>query len=69
MKTLTAVYKGNRTIEMSEELDLPEDTAVLVLVPEQESEPEVRRQLQSASEVVFAKLWDDEEDELWNEYL
>ena len=54
---------------MSEELDLPEDTAVLVLVPEQESEPEVRRQLQSASEVVFAKLWDDEEDELWNEYL
>jgi uncharacterized protein (UPF0332 family) len=25
--------------------------------------------IQSTSEAVFAKLWNDDEDELWNEYL
>jgi len=28
-----------------------------------------RRQLQMAAEVTFAKLWDNEADEVWNEYL
>jgi len=30
---------------------------------------ELRSQLQSAAEVVFARLWDKEGDEVWNEYL
>ena len=38
--------------------------AVLVVVPDQEDERELRSQLQSAAEVIFAKLWDNEEDEV-----
>jgi hypothetical protein len=52
-----------------EDIDLPKETAVLIVTPEQEDEKELRSQLRSAAEVVFAKLWDDEEDEVWNEYL
>ncbi len=36
---------------------------------EQEDERELRSQLRSAAEVVFAKLWDNKEAEVWNEYL
>jgi len=32
---------------------------------EQEDERELRSQLRSAAEVVFAKLWDNEENEVW----
>ena len=38
-------------------------------ITEQEDERELHSQLQSAAEVVFAKLWDNEGDEVWNEYL
>ena len=38
-------------------------------ITEQENERELRSQLQSAAEVVFAKVWDNERDEVWNEYL
>jgi len=38
-------------------------TTVLVVIPEQGDEKELRRQLRSAAEVVFARLWDNEEDE------
>lgn len=33
MKTFAAIYKGNRTIELSEDVDLPENTSVLVVIP------------------------------------
>jgi hypothetical protein len=69
MKTLSAIYKGNRVIELFEDVDLPKDVAVLVVIPEQEDEEGLRRHLRSAAEPVFAKLWDNEEDEVWNEYL
>lgn len=69
MKTLSAVYKGERVVELFEDIDLPKNIVVLVVVPEQNNERELRSQLRSAAEVVFAKLWDNEGDEVWNEYL
>jgi hypothetical protein len=69
MKTFSATYKGNRTVELSEDPNLPADTAVLVMIPEREDETEMRDQLQRAAEAVFAKLWNNEGDEVWNEYL
>ena len=69
MKTLSAIYKGGRTVELLEDIDLLEDIVVLVVIPEEDDEKTLRSQFQSAAEVVFAKLWDNEEDEVWNEYL
>jgi hypothetical protein len=69
MKTFSAVYKGDRVVELLEDIDLPKDMEVLVVIPEQEDEKEPRSQLQIAAEAVFAKLWDNKEDEVWNEYL
>lgn len=69
MKTLSAIYKGQRVVELFEDIDLPKDIVVLVVIPEQDDERELRSQLRSAAEVVFAKLWDNKEDEVWNEYL
>jgi len=64
LKTLSAIYKGERVVELPEDIDLPKDIAVLVVVPDQEDERELRSQLQSAAEVIFARLWDNEEDEV-----
>ena len=69
MQTLSAIYKGQRVVELFEDIDLPKNIVVLVVIPEQEDERELRSQLRSAAEVVFAKLWDNEGDEVWNEYL
>jgi hypothetical protein len=69
METLTGIYRGNRVVELIEEADLPENIEVLVVIPEQDDERALRSQLQSAAEVVFSKLWDNQEDEVWNEYL
>lgn len=69
MKTLSAIYKGQRVVELFEDINLPKNIVVLVIIPEQEDERELRSQLQSAAEVVFARLWNNEGDEVWNEYL
>ena len=69
MKTYTAIYKGNRIIELNEGLELAENTVVLVMVSEQAEEDEMQLQLTLAAQNTFAKLWDNEEDEVWNEYL
>ncbi len=69
MKTLSGVYKGKRVVELFEDIDLPKNIGVLVVIPEDDDERKLRNQLQSAAEVVFAKLWDNKEDEVWNEYL
>ena len=69
MQTFSAIYKGNRTVKLTEDLDLPTDTVVLVVIPDQDDEAEIHHHLQSAAETVFAKLWDNEGDEVWNEYL
>jgi hypothetical protein len=68
MKTLAAVYKGNRFIELSQDVELSKDCQVIVLIPEQEDE-EMPQQLQVATEAPFARLWDNEDDEIWRDYL
>ena len=69
MRTLSAIYKGTRVIELLEDIDLPEHRKVLVVILEPDDERTLRSQLQSAADKVFAKLWDNKEDEIWNEYL
>jgi hypothetical protein len=69
MKTLAAVYKGDRFIELAQDIELPKDYQVIVLIPEQEDEEELRQQFQTATEAAFARLWDNEEDEIWRDYL
>ena len=69
MKTFPAIYRGDRLVELVEDIVLPKDIEVLVVIPEQDNERTLRRQLQSAAETVFARLWDNQEDEVWNEYL
>jgi len=68
LKVISAKYKGNRLVELLEDVDLPENMEVLVVVPEQDEEI-LRSQLRDAAETAFAKLWDNQEDEVWNEYL
>ncbi len=69
MKTLSGIYKGKRVVELFEDIDLPKDVRVLVVIPEEDNERKLRNQLQGAAEGVFAKLWDNKENEVWNEYL
>ena len=69
MKTVSGTYKGNRVVELLEDIDLPEDIEVFVTIPESDNERTLHGQLRSAAEVVFTKLWDNKEDEVWNEYL
>jgi len=66
MKTFSAIYKGDRVVELIEDIALPKDIEVLVVIPEQDNERTLRSQLQSAAETVFARLWDNQEDEIWN---
>ncbi len=69
MTTVPAVYKGNRQVELQEDIALPSNSSVIVLLPDEDDEKMTRRFLQLASENVFKKLWDNEEDEVWGEYL
>ena len=69
MRTLPAIYKGKQVVELLEEVDLPEDIKVFVVIPELDDEEVLRSQLQDAAGSVLAELWDNEEDEVWNEYL
>ncbi len=69
MKKYSAIYRGDRVVELVEDIALPKDIKVLVVIPEQDDERTLRNQLQSAAETVFARLWDNQEDEVWNEYL
>ena len=64
MKTLSAIYKGERVVELFEDINLPKDIAMLVVIPGQEDDRELRSQLQSAAEVLFGKLWDNKGDEV-----
>lgn len=60
MRTVIAVYKGNRVIELKEDIDLPSNSSVTVLLPTAEDERVTQQFLQGASEKVFEKLWDNE---------
>jgi hypothetical protein len=68
MKTLSATYKGNRTLELSQDLQLPENASVLVVLLE-DDELAMRDHLQAHVEATFSRLWNDEEDDVWNDYL
>lgn len=68
MKALSARFKGNRLVELAEDVDLPENLEVLVMVPEYDEEV-LRSELREAAEAAFANLWDNQEDEVWNDYL
>jgi len=35
VQTLSAIYKGQQVVELFEDIDLPKDMAVLVVVPEE----------------------------------
>ncbi len=69
MKAISAIYKGERMIELLEDVDLPKDIELQVVILRQEDEAELKKQLQSAAEVAFNRLWDNKEDDVWNEYL
>jgi hypothetical protein len=69
MRAFSAIYRGERVIELLEDVDLPKDIELRVLILRQEDEAELKNQLRKMSEAVFAKLWDNKEDEVWNEYL
>lgn len=68
MQTITETYKGYRTIELSEDVDLPDNASVLVVIPDK-VDGEIRVDFIKASEAAFAKIWDNKGDEVWNEYL
>lgn len=67
--TYKATYKGNRVIELGEDIPLPKNKEVLVVIPKQDDERILHSQLQGVAEISFAKLWDNKEDDIWNEYL
>ena len=69
MKTLSGIYKGDHIVQLLEDIDLSKNMEVFVIIPEQDDERTLRGQLQSGAETVFAKLWENKEDEVWNEYL
>lgn len=69
MKTIPGVYRGARVVQLQDDVDLPTDAKVLVVIPEYDDETALRRQLVHTAEQAFAKLWDNDQDEVWREYL
>ncbi|MBM4044188.1 MAG: hypothetical protein FJ279_03670 [Planctomycetes bacterium] len=69
MRTLSGIYKGARVVQLQDDVDLPTDLKVVVVIPECDDETALRRQLLHTAEQAFAKLWDNEQDEVWREYL
>ena len=65
----TLVIRDGKIVAAGTGVTVPKDAVVLVLISEQEDENEMRHQLKSAAEIVFAKMWDNDEDEVWNEYV
>lgn len=68
MKTMRAIYKGNRSIQLSKDIEIPKDSPVIVIIPEV-AEKQMRNQLKLASETAFKKIWDNKNDDVWNDYL
>jgi len=69
MRTLSGIYKGARVVQLQDDVDLPTDLKVVVVIPECDDETALRRQLLHTAEQAFAKLWDSDQDEVWREYL
>ncbi len=69
MRALTGMYKGDRLIQLLEEVDLPPDAEVYILLPDPEDEIVMRSEMKRIAEVSFARLWSYSGDDVWNEYL
>ncbi len=69
MRALTGMYKGNRLIQLLEEVDLPPDAEVYILLPDPEDEIVMRSEMKKVAEASFARLWSYSGDDVWNEYL
>ena len=63
MNTVKAVIREGR-IELLEQVDIPEGTAVLVTILSDEAEFWLR-----ASESSLASVWDNEEDDIYEQLL
>lgn len=66
---LPAKYIGKGLIELTEDIELEPNTKILVIIPDRDNDNQLRIQLRLSAEQVFSKLWDNEEDEVWNEFL
>ena len=69
MRALTGMYKGDRLIQLLEEVDLPPDAEVYILLPDPEDEIATRSEIKRIAEASFARLWSYSGDDVWNEYL
>lgn len=69
VKTFSGIYKGNRLIELDEDIGLTKNIKVLIMIPEEDDEILLRNQFLRTAEGAFAKIWNNEEDTVWNEYL
>jgi hypothetical protein len=56
-------------IELAEGVELPKNTVVFVVIPDQSDEIHMRQHLVGVVQTTFTRLWDNEEDEVWNGYL
>ncbi len=69
MKTFSGIYKGNRLIELDEDIEITKNIKVVIMIPEQDDEMLLRNQLLKSAEGTFSKIWNNEEDAVWNDYL
>ncbi len=69
MQIITAKYLGNRLIELPMSLDLPQNSEITLVLADNGDNVELRKQFQQLGERALAKLWDNEEDDVWYEYL
>jgi hypothetical protein len=69
MKTLSGVYKGDRLVEIEQDVQISKNIKVIIIIPDQDDEDILKTQFQKSAEVTMGKLWDNEEDNIWNEYL
>jgi len=69
VKTFSGIYKGNRLIELDEDIEITKNIKVVIMIPEQDDEMLLRNQLLKSAEGTFSKIWNNEEDAVWNDYL
>ena len=69
MKTVSGVYKGNRLIELDEDIEITKNIKIIIMISEENDEILLRNQLLRSAEGTFSKIWNNEEDTVWNEYL
>jgi hypothetical protein len=61
MKAIKARYDGH-VIVPEEPVDLPADTPVQVLLPDENDSIEISKAFANISEASFSRIWDNDED-------